>query len=215
MDISKGEEIRDDEGREIAREWTMTVEESDGQAKKIEHILAFAHKLPLEAAQSLSGLVKISFASIDNWFEEDAAIYIHPKDPFKRIDILPSTRPIRVRVAGQLVAETNFAMHLYETGLPVRYYMPLTCIDPSVLRPSKTQTGCPYKGEAEYYSVEVKGGKKVEDCVWYYNTPLLESAKVEGLCCFYNEKVEIELDGVVLETPVSPFTGKKPGDKTA
>jgi uncharacterized protein (DUF427 family) len=160
-------------------------------------------------AALLNDLVKIDFASVDKWFEEDTPIYVHPKDPFKRIDILQSTRPIRVKVGGKTIADTTSSAHLYETGLPCRYYLPLTCIDATVLRPSTTRTACPYKGEAEYYHVEVDG-KVYEDVVWYYNRPLLESARIEGLVCFYNEKVEIEVDGELLETPTTVFSGKKP-----
>lgn len=179
--------------------------------------------------------MKIPFEAIDKWFEEDTEIYIHPKDPFKRVDVLQSSRHILVRIAGQLVAETNFSMHLYETGLPARYYMPLTAIDPQVLRPSATKTGCPYKGEAEYHHVEVNG-EVHEDVVWFYTRPMLECAKIEGttllcwnspfvrtrftmlmmpagLCCFYNEKVSIEIDGEILDSPVTPFTNRKPNDK--
>lgn len=149
---------------------------------------------------------------MDKWFEEDSPIFIHPKDPFKRIDLLQSTRPILVSIDGVQVAKTNTSTHLYETGLPCRYYIPLTAIDQGILRPSKTRTQCPYKGEAEYYSVEVNG-KLHEDVIWYYNQPLLECAKVESLCCFYNEKVDIELDGRKLERPETPFSKSKPGQK--
>jgi uncharacterized protein (DUF427 family) len=130
-------------------------------------------------AASLSSLARIPFDAVDAWFEESTQIYVHPKDPFKRVDTVLSTRPIVVRVGGKVVASTTTSMHLYETGLPTRYYMPLTAIDSSVLRPSKTRTKCPYKGEAEYYSVEVDGNT-YEDVVWYYRTPLIECAKIEG-----------------------------------
>jgi len=140
---------------------------------------------------------------VDRWFEEDAPIYVHPKDPFKRIDILPSTRRVEVfdRKGGKRLADAPSSMHLYETGLPVRYYLPMTAVDVSLLRRSETKTKCPYKGEAEYYSVEIPSGGGVgesvvlKDVVWSYTTPTLESAKIEGLLCFYSEKVEIKVDG--------------------
>ncbi|EME80255.1 uncharacterized protein MYCFIDRAFT_216157 [Pseudocercospora fijiensis CIRAD86] len=192
LKITPGLEIHDSENNLLATQWTLTV-----SSKPVEKVLAFSPNLP-EPANSLSNLVKIDFESMDQWFEESSKIFVHPKDPFKRIDILQSTRHIRVSIAGHVVADTDTSMHLYETGLPCRYYMPLTRVDASVLRPSTTVTQCPYKGEAEYYSVEVEG-KVYEDVVWFYNRPLLESAKVEGLVCFYNEKVEIEVDGERLE----------------
>jgi len=164
----------------------------------------------------LAGLVKVPFNATDQWFEEDTPINVHPKDPFKRVDTLLSSRRVVVRVGGKVVADSGACgagvVHLYETGLPCRYYLPRTAIDQSVLRPSKTVTRCPYKGAAEYFSVEVEG-KVYEDLVWFYNQPLLEVAKVEGLCCFYNEKVEIELDGKILEPPQSPWSKTTVGGK--
>lgn len=130
-------------------------------------------------------------------------VIVHPKDPFKRVDLLASTRPIKVRVGGQVVASTNYAVHLHETSLITRYYIPLSSVDVSVLRDSELTTQCPYKGTASYNHVELPDGKKFENVVWYYKAPLLESIGVAGLVSFYNEKVEIELDGVVLEQPKS------------
>ena len=103
-------------------------------------------------------------------------------------------------------------MHLYETGLPCRFYLPLTSINPALLRPSQTRTQCPYKGEAEYYSVEVDG-KLYEDVVWFYNRPTLECGTIVGLACFYNEKIDIVLDGEKLERPVTHFGKGKPNAK--
>jgi uncharacterized protein (DUF427 family) len=159
----------------IATSWTLVIDDR----RTPDSILIFADDLEGPAAP-LSGLVRIQFDAMDQWFEEDTPIYIHPKDPFKRIDVLSSSRPICVSIAGQVVAESNHSMHLYETGLPCRYYLPRKAIRQEVLRPSKTVTHCPYKGAAEYFSVEVKG-KVHEDVVWFYNQPLLECAKIEGM----------------------------------
>lgn len=160
----------------------------------------------------LAGLVRLEFGSmgtsypqctpdphllillIDQWLEEDMPIYMHPKDPFRRIDILPSTRTIEVRVGGKTVAKSSFAMHLFETGLRTRYYLPLGSVDPGVLRDSKLVTKCPYKGEAEYYNVVV-AGQTYKDVAWYYRNPIQESIGIADLVCFYNEKVDILVDG--------------------
>lgn len=174
MKITHGEEIKNDDGKVVARKWTLTVGN-----RSIDKVLAFDEGLQGKA-QEIAGLIKIDFDSLDQWFEESTPITVHPKDPFKRIDILQSTRHIIVRVGGQKVAETNFAMHLYETGLPVRFYLPRTCIDARVLRESGTRTKCPYKGEARYWSVDLGDGRVFEDVVWFYDAPLMESAKVEG-----------------------------------
>lgn len=95
-------------------------------------------------------------------------------------------------------------MHLLETGLPTRYYLPLPSVDQSVLRKSDLTTKCPYKGDAEYYHV-VLGGEVHENLVWYYRLPTHESAGIAGLVCFYNEKVDIILDGNPLERPKTHF----------
>lgn len=136
----------------------------------------------------------------DGWLEEDAPIYVHPKDPFKRVDILPSTRSIEVRVAGKTIAKSSTAFHLLETGLPTRYYLPLGAVDQAVLRKSDLVTKCPYKGEAEYYHVVVDG-QEHKNLAWFYRLPTHESAAIAGFPCFYNEKVDIILEGQLLERP--------------
>lgn len=169
-----------------------------------DRVLAFSDDLAGEKLAPLRGMVRVEFGAADAWFEEDVPIFVHPKDPFKRIDIVHSTRPVRVLVGGAEVARAPSAQHLFETGLPPRYYLPPTSVDASVLRPSQTVTRCPYKGEAEYYDVVV-GGETFKDVVWYYRHPTMESAPIVGHLCFYNEKVDIELDGEKLERPKTLF----------
>ncbi|KEY67098.1 hypothetical protein S7711_07073 [Stachybotrys chartarum IBT 7711] len=156
-------------------------------------------------AYQLLGLMRLDFGSFDHWLEEDVPIYVHPKDPFKRLDLLPSTRPIEVRIDGRTVAKATSAVHLHETSLPVRFYLPLASVDQSVLRPSELKTKCPYKGEAEYYHVDLGDGRVFKDIVWYYRYPIPDSAGIAGLLCFYNEKVDILLDGELLERPKTKF----------
>ncbi|OTA08587.1 hypothetical protein A9Z42_0002670 [Trichoderma parareesei] len=177
---------------------TLTVAEKPGvEAKSTDRVLKFNNDTSWGV---LAGLVRLEFSAMDSWLEEDLPIYGHPKDPFKRIDILPSTRPIEVRIAGKTVAKSPHAQHLHETGLRVRYYLPLaSVVDPALLRPSKTTTYCPYKGTAEYYDVVLDDGREYKDVVWYYRATLHESAAVAGLISFYNEKVEIYLDGNKVE----------------
>lgn len=121
-------------------------------------------------------------------------IHVHPKDPFKRVDILPSTRHIKIEIDGKVVAESNVAWHLYETGLPTRYYLPLSSVHQMYLRRSDLRTRCPYKGEAQYYHVQI-GDKLYENRVWYYTATVPESTAIIGAVCFYNEKVDIYLEG--------------------
>ncbi|KAK7607635.1 hypothetical protein BKA81DRAFT_112807 [Phyllosticta paracitricarpa] len=176
-----------------------------------ERVIAFSTSLDKDGDKSdlihaLRGLVRVEFSSVDQWYEEDTPIYVHPKDPFKRVDIVHSTRPICVLVDGVQVAAATSSQHLFETTLPTRFYLPPTAVDAALLRPSNLVTRCPYKGDAEYYDVVVGGGERVlRDVVWYYKHPTLECSPIAGHLCFYNEKVDIELDGKLLERPVIKF----------
>jgi uncharacterized protein (DUF427 family) len=139
--------------------------------------------------------VRFDFAAMDEWLEEDEPIYVHPRDPYSRVDILASSRHVRVEVDGVIVAESRSPRILFETGLPPRYYLPLPDLRLDLMRPSGTRTHCPYKGTATYWSVEVDG-RVHDDLVWMYRTPLPESQKIAGLACFYNERVDLFVDGV-------------------
>ena len=143
----------------------------------------------------LKDLLKVDFPALDSWFEEDVPIYQHPKDPYKRIDVLHSTRSIRVEVDGVTLAASSSPLFLLETSLRVRYYLPPTSIEWKHLSKSDTITYCPYKGRAEYYNVTVNE-KTYRDVVWYYQYPTAESAAIAGHICFFNEKVDVWVDGV-------------------
>jgi uncharacterized protein (DUF427 family) len=153
-----------------------------------------ARRYPEDLPSPLRDTVRLEFAAMDEWLEEDEPIYVHPRDPYTRVDILGSSRHVRVEVDGVTVSESRAPRILFETGLPPRYYLPLSDLRLDLLRPSETRTRCPYKGTAEYWSVEVNG-RVHEDLVWIYRTPLPESAKIAGLACFYTEKVDLFVDG--------------------
>jgi uncharacterized protein (DUF427 family) len=164
-----------------------------------------ARRFPDSPMEELRDLVRLDWAAMSEWLEEDEPVYTHPRDPYSRVDILASSRHVRVVVDGVTLADSHQPRILFETGLPPRYYLPLTDVRLDLLRPSATQTHCPYKGTATYWSAEV-GGTLLEDFVWIYRTPLPESQKVAGLACFYNEKVDLYLDGQLQERPRSPFS---------
>ncbi|KAF2181019.1 DUF427-domain-containing protein [Zopfia rhizophila CBS 207.26] len=147
------------------------------------------------STDNLKDLVKVDFEEMDQWFEEDVPIYQHPKDPFKRIDILNSTRPVKVALDGVTLAECSNPLFLLETSLRTRYYLTPTSVKWEYLTKSDTETYCPYKGKANYYNVTIDG-KEYKDLVWYYVYPTAESAPIAGHMCFYNEKVDIWVDGV-------------------
>lgn len=175
--LRDGETFKTDDGKTVAQQLILTVND-----RTIDKIIHFRHDLT-GPAESLKSLVKFDFDSIDAWFEESTRILVHPKDPFKRVEVIQSSRLIRIFISDILVAESTFAQHLYETGLPARYYIPFTSLkEPGMLRPSTTRTKCPYKGEAEYYSLVVDG-KEFEDIVWFYDRPTVESSLIQGLLC--------------------------------
>ncbi len=159
-----------------------------------------AVRYPGSPVPRLRGLVRLDWDAMDGWLEEDEPVYTHPRDPYHRIDILASSRPVRVEVDGVTVAESGRPTILFETGLPPRYYLPLSDVRLDLLRPSETATHCPYKGTASYWSVEA-GGRSRPDLAWSYRTPLPESVKIAGLVCFYTEQVDLYLDGVLQRDP--------------
>jgi uncharacterized protein (DUF427 family) len=154
---------------------------------------------------ALRDLVRLDWNAMSEWFEEDEPVYTHPRDPYKRVDILASSRHVRVEVDGATVADSRQPRILFETGLPPRYYLPLTDVRMDLLRPSDTVTHCPYKGAASYWSVDAGRGEHA-DLAWIYRAPLPESQKVAGLACFFNEKADIYLDGELQERPRTPFS---------
>jgi uncharacterized protein (DUF427 family) len=162
-------------------------------------------RYPESPIPELRDAVRLEWGAMDEWLEEDEPVYTHPRDPYSRVDVLHSSRHVRVELDGVLLAESRNPTILFETGLPPRYYLPLPDLQRELLRPSQTTTHCPYKGTAGYWSVEVNG-KVYEDFVWIYRTPLPESQKVAGLACFYNEKVDLIIDGVRQDRPRSPFS---------
>jgi uncharacterized protein (DUF427 family) len=147
---------------------------------------------PLEA---LREAIRFEWSAMDAWFEEDEEVFTHARDPYKRVDILASSRHVRVEVAGVTVAESTSPRLLFETGLPVRYYLPKPHVRMDLLTPTDTASHCPYKGRAEWWSVRA-GGSVHEDLAWSYAAPLAESQKIAGLVSFYDEKVDVYVVGV-------------------
>jgi uncharacterized protein (DUF427 family) len=157
---------------------------------------------PIDA---LRETIRIAWDSMDAWFEEDEEVYTHPRDPYTRVDVLASSRHVRVRIAGVSVADSHSPRLLFETGLPVRYYLPQTHVRMDLLELSDTVTHCPYKGQAQAWSARIDGVLH-EDLAWYYPTPLAESQKIAGLIAFYNEKLDIEVDGELQPRPSTKFS---------
>jgi uncharacterized protein (DUF427 family) len=155
--------------------------------------------------KELRDLVRLDWASMDAWFEEDEEVFTHPRDPYTRVDILASSRHVRIEVDGVTVGESTKPTLLFETGLPPRYYLPRTHVRMDLLTDTDSETHCPYKGRAHYWSVRA-GDAVHPDLAWSYTTPLPESQKIAGLIAFYNEKVDIYVDGVLQERPKTKFS---------
>jgi uncharacterized protein (DUF427 family) len=139
------------------------------------------------------------------WFEEAAEVYVHARDPSKRVDVVPSERHVRVELGGELVAESRRPHALFETWLPTRWYLPREDVNDKLLEPSEHVTRCPYKGTARYFSVRA-GGELHPDLFWTYPEPIPECPRIAGLVSFFNEKVELTIDGERQERPVTPWS---------
>src|SRR4051812_7312678 len=155
--------------------------------------------------EELRDLIRLDWDAMDAWFEEDEEVSTHPRDPYTRVDVLRSSRHVRIEVDGITIAESSSPTLLFETGLPTRYYLPKTHVRLDLLVPSDTQSHCPYKGQAEWFSVRA-GGRVHDDLAWSYRTPLRESQPIAGLVAFYDEKVDVFVDGVPQERPRTKFS---------
>ena len=151
---------------------------------------AWSYPDPIEGMTGLAGHVAFYWDRVDEWLEEDEPMIVHVRDPYTRTDILDSSRHVRVEIGGTTVAESTRARVLYETSLPPRWYLPRDDVRTDLLTPSDTRTGCAYKGYASYYSVGDEA-----DVVWYYPDPQRDAERIRDRLCFFNERVDLYLDG--------------------
>ena len=166
---------------------------------------AWTYPTPLEGAPPLDGYLAFYWQKLDGWWEEDEQVFGHARDPYHRIDILPSSRRIRISLSDETIAESARATALFETGLPTRWYLPREDVRTELLVPSDTHTGCAYKGLASYESLHF-GDAVVDDLAWYYPDPTREAEPIRELLCFLNEKVDLEIDGELQERPQTPWS---------
>jgi uncharacterized protein (DUF427 family) len=158
------------------------------------------------SVDGLLGRARVDWDALDAWFEEDEEVFVHPRNPYTRVDAVRSTRRVRVELEGLLLAESASPVMVFETGLPTRYYLNRTELDFAHLLASDTVTACPYKGRTTgYWSVRM-GDELRADLAWRYDFPTRELAPIAGLIAFYNEKVDISLDGQLLERPQTHFS---------
>jgi uncharacterized protein (DUF427 family) len=151
------------------------------------------------ADEDLAGYVALDFDAFDDWYEEDERIAGHPVDPFHRVDVRQSARPVRIELDGHVLAQTTRARLLFETSLPLRFYVPREDVR-AELHPESRRTYCPFKGEGSVWSVDV-GGRRVEDLAWSYEQPLPAAVAIAGLVAFWDERVDVFLDGKRRQRP--------------
>jgi uncharacterized protein (DUF427 family) len=159
-----------------------------------------------DARFGLNGLARFEWDALDAWYEEDEQVFVHPRDPYTRVDALRSTRHVRVEVGGTVLAESASPVLVFETGLPTRYYLNRSEVDFTHLIPTGTVTACPYKGTTSgYWTARVDSGTH-PDIAWSYDFPTRQLLPVAGLVAFYNEKVDVFLDGERLVRPTTHFS---------
>jgi uncharacterized protein (DUF427 family) len=161
---------------------------------------AWSYREPGPAHALLADHIAFFWDKLDAWFEEDQEVFVHPRDPHTRVDVMASSRHVRVVVNGEVIAETHRPHLLFETGLPTRYYLPAMDVRLDLLEKTDSSTQCPYKGRAVYWSVNV-GGETYKDLVWSYPYPIPECSKIAQLMAFYNEKVDLYVDGELQPRP--------------
>jgi uncharacterized protein (DUF427 family) len=147
----------------------------------------------------LPGYVVVDFRAFDRWREEADELVAHPRDPYHRVDIRQSSRHVRISLDGTLLAESTRPVLVFETSLMTRFYLPREDVV-AELAPSATETACPYKGRAAYYSVA-----GAVDVAWSYPDPLPDARQLAGLIAFYDEKVDVTVDSVGRDRPAGPL----------
>jgi uncharacterized protein (DUF427 family) len=177
---------------------------------RFEKAVAWYYPEPLEGAAAIKDRIAFYWDRMDHWYEEDEEVVVHPRDPYHRVDVIPTSRRIRISLDGELLAESDQAMALFESNLPTRWYLPREDVR-AELEPTDTVTRCPYKGTASYYAVRVPGGEAVKDLIWYYDDPLPAVERIAGRLCFFNERVDVEVDG---ELEGKPETAWRHGVKS-
>jgi uncharacterized protein (DUF427 family) len=172
---------------------------------RVAHDAVWAYREPIESAPFLAGHAALVWDALDEWFVEDEQAFGHPRDPYSRIDVYPTTRRVRVLLDGEVLADSHRAMILFEGPLPQRYYLPPEDVRLDLLEASSKKTRCAYKGSASYWHVRV-GDVLHEDLVWTYRDPQHDAERVRDHLAFYNERVDIEVEGEPLGRPVTEFS---------
>ena len=163
----------------------------------------WSYETPFPEVAGIKDYLAFFWDRVDHWYEEDDEVFVHARDPYKRIDVRASSRPVEIVMGGEVVARSTGARFLFETGLPTRTYMPAADVRMDLLTPSDKVTKCPYKGTARYWHANAGGGR-YDDIVWSYPEPIDECPRIKGLLAFFDEHVdEVRVDGRVMPRPQS------------
>lgn len=165
---------------------------------------AWMHRSPAAPLELLGGMVTFSWGDPLTWFEEDERLLAHARDPHKRVDVVASSRAVAVEVDDVLLAESQRPLILFETSLPVRYYLPREDVRVELVRSERTSV-CPYKGAATWWHAR-HTDRIIEDIAWSYESPIAENPRIRGLVCFRNERVDLTVDGQRQERPLTPWS---------
>jgi uncharacterized protein (DUF427 family) len=157
---------------------------------------------PIEGAPPLAGYVAFYFDALDRWLEEDEEVFVHPRDPYHRVDVLPTSRHVRVSLNDELLADSTRTRVVFETGLPPRYYIPREDVGGALASNDEVTTRCPYKGVASYHDA---AGQPA--LAWEYREPIPAMAELAGHICFFAERTGIDVDGERQEVPETPWSG--------
>lgn len=176
-------------GGEIER-WGLKVE-----GKTVENVAWSFLSTEKDELKPLIGYIAFQWKAVDNWYEEEEEIFVHPRDPYARVDTLQSSSHVQVLLDGQIIADSKQPVLLFETHLPTRYYIPPEDVRLDLLSVSATSSRCPYKGIASYWSAALPTGIGHADIAWSYEAPLPEIPKIKGLIAFYPNAVDVLLDG--------------------
>jgi uncharacterized protein (DUF427 family) len=147
---------------------------------------------PNAEAAWLKGYAGFYWGAMDEWYDEDERVEGHLRDPYHRVDVRRSSRPVRVLLGDAVLAETDRPLLLSETGLPNRFYIPAEDVRQDLLEPSDTHTVSAYKGTASYWSVTTDG-RKLTDAVWSYPQAEGDAAAASGYLSFLHDDLAVEV----------------------
>ena len=179
------------QGREAVGSEEVVLVHRQGQPPAYAFPVADVTGVPCEPEPEAAGYVRVAWDAVDEWYEEEEQVFMHPRNPYHRVDCVPTSRRLRVEADGVVLVDSTITIGVYETSLSPRLYVSRDQVLADVLIPSSTTTYCPYKGTATYWTAEV-GGESLADVAWSYDSPNSECLAIRGHLCFDETKVSVE-----------------------